>query len=204
MGGVTALEPPNQPSTDGRRARGERTRAALIGAFVELIRDGELKPTGAQIADRAGTSLRALWANFADLETLYEATGTVLLAEYDRRTATIAADLPLTDRIDKFCRQRAVALENIGPFARANRLREPFSAALRHNRRMFLDRVAGEVERLFAPELARVPEETRANLVRSVTACTSWSWWSVLRDDYGLDKAESAEIMRTTVTRLLA
>ena len=202
MVGVTALEPPNQPSTDGRKARGERTRAALIGAFVQLIRDGELKPTGAQIAAQAGTSLRALWANFADLETLYEATGKVLLAEYDRRTATIAADLPLTDRIDKFCRQRTVALENIGPFARANRLREPFSAALRHNRRMFLDRVATELERLVAAELAAAGD-SRADLVRSLTACTSWSWWVVLRDDYDMDVEQGREVMRTTVTKLL-
>jgi TetR/AcrR family transcriptional regulator, regulator of autoinduction and epiphytic fitness len=199
---VTALEPPNQPSTDGRRARGERTRAALIGAFVELIRDGELKPTGAQIADRAGTSLRALWANFADLEALYETTGTVLLAEYDRRTDTIPADLPLADRIDKFCRQRAVALENIGPFARANRLREPFSAALRHNRRMFLDRVAAEIERLFAAELAATGDR-RDDVLRALTASTSWSWWAVLRDDYDLDARQGREVMRVTVTRLL-
>jgi TetR/AcrR family transcriptional regulator, regulator of autoinduction and epiphytic fitness len=204
MVGVTALEPPNQqPATDGRRARGERTRAALIGAFVQLIRDGELKPTGAQIAAQAGTSLRALWANFADLETLYEATGKVLLAEYDRRTATIPADLPLPDRIDKFCRQRAVALENIGPFARANRLREPFSAALRHNRRMFLDRVATEIERLFAPELAAAGER-RDEVVRALTASTSWSWWVVLRDDYDMDARQGREVMRVTVTKLLS
>jgi len=202
MDGVTTLEPPDPATVDGRRARGERTRAAIISAFVALIEEGEHKPTGAQIAARAGTSVRALWANFTDLETLYGATGELLLARQDARGTVIPAELPLAERIDRFCVQRAGLLEDIAPFARANRLREPFSAALRHNRRRFLDRIARDVQGVFGAELDRVGER-REDVLLALTASASWSWWSVLRDDFQLDVAHCTEIMRTTVTRLL-
>jgi TetR/AcrR family transcriptional regulator of autoinduction and epiphytic fitness len=200
---VTTLEPPGPPAVDGRRARGERTRAAIISAFIELIEAGERKPTGQQIADRAGTSIRALWANFADLETLYDAVGRMLLARADQRPAAIPAQLPLAERIELFCVQRAAGLEDIAPFAKANRLREPFSAALRHNRRRFLDRIGDEVEQVFAAELAAAGDG-RADLHLALTATASWAWWAVLREDFDLDVARGTEILRAALTRLLA
>ena len=120
MCGVTTLEPPDPPTVDGRRARGERTRAAIITAFVQLLEDGEIKPTGAQIAAGAGISIRAPWANFSDLETLYDATGRVLFARSDARKVVIRADLPLPGRIDRFCADRATACERIAPFAKGH------------------------------------------------------------------------------------
>jgi AcrR family transcriptional regulator len=188
---------------DGRRARGERTRAAIISAFIELIEEGQLKPTGQQIADRAGTSIRALWANFADLETLYDAVGRMLLARSDQRPAAVPTTLPLGERIELFCVQRAAGLEDIAPFAKANRLREPFSAALRNNRRRFLDRIADEVEQAFGAELAGAGDG-RADLHLALTTTASWAWWSVLRDDFDIDIPRSTEILRATLTRLLA
>jgi AcrR family transcriptional regulator len=197
------LEPPTRSTVDGRKARGERTRAAVISAFIGLIEDGERKPTGAQIAQRAGISIRALWANFADLETLYHATGQVLLARADQQINTIPADLPLAERLDRFCAHRVAGLEDIAPFARANRLREPFSATLRNNRRRFLERIGGEVEQVFAPELAAAGAG-RADLLLGLTSTASWSWWSVLRDDFELDVPRCAEVLHATLARLLA
>ncbi|WP_214406777.1 TetR/AcrR family transcriptional regulator [Pseudonocardia lacus] len=199
---MTTLEPPNPPAVDGRRARGERTRAAIISAFIQLLEGGELKPTGAQIAARAGISIRALWANFSDLETLYDQTGRALLARADQYAVVIPVDLPLAERIERFCAVRAVACERVAPFAKATRLREPYSAALRTNRRRTLDRLVTMIEQTFAPELAAAGER-RADLLLSLTASTSWSWWSVLRDDHGLDVPACTAVLRETVTRLL-
>lgn len=60
---------------DGRAARAERTRAAIVEAHLALIDAGDLRPTGERIAERAGVSLRTLWTNFKDMETLFAATG---------------------------------------------------------------------------------------------------------------------------------
>ena len=202
MDGVTILPPPDPPAVDGRRARAERTRAAVVTALIQLLEGGDLKPTGAQIATRAGISVRALWANFSDLETLYDETGRALLARADQYAVAVPAHLPLAERIDRFCAARAVACERVAPFARATRLREPWSAALRTNRRRTLDRLSAAVEQAFAPELAAAGER-RADLLLSLTASTSWSWWSVLRDDHGLDVPRCTAVLRETVARLL-
>ena len=55
---------------DGRVARGERTRRAIVDAHTELVSEGVLKPTAQSVADRAGVSIRALWSNFNDLESV--------------------------------------------------------------------------------------------------------------------------------------
>lgn len=60
---------------DGRTARAERTRNAIVDAHLALIDEGDLNPTGERIAERAGISPRTLWTNFKDMETLFAATG---------------------------------------------------------------------------------------------------------------------------------
>ena len=38
---------------DGRTARAQRTRAAIVEAHLDLIRAGDLRPTGERIAEAA-------------------------------------------------------------------------------------------------------------------------------------------------------
>src|SRR6266542_3616203 len=52
-------------NVDGRTARAVRTRRAVVDALLELLAEGDLRPSGERIAERAGVSLRALWANRA-------------------------------------------------------------------------------------------------------------------------------------------
>lgn len=190
--------------TDGRVARAERTRHAVIEAHIALIEAGELKPTGAQIAARAGVSLRALWANFNDLETLFEETGTELLRRQDTAFAPVPVDLPLDERIDAFCRQRADLLELMAPFARASAIRAPQSKRIQRNRLRHIARVVNEVDELFAAELAALDASRRATLVRSVAVASTWASWVALRDVLDLPVAEAAELMKHTVTALLS
>ncbi|WP_219415705.1 TetR/AcrR family transcriptional regulator [Pseudonocardia nigra] len=199
---MTEAESLPTPAVDGRTARRQRTRAAIVDALLDLVREGELKPTGAKIAARAQISQRALWANFADLETLYQATGRVLLDRHDELAMDIPVDLPRAERIARFCAQRAELHELISPFARANRLREPFSAALRRNRRRYLDRIAADIERVFDEEL-RLAGPGRADRVAALVACASWSWWSILREDLAIDVERAVQLMELTVAGVL-
>ena len=41
------------PVTDGRVLRGARTRESIVQALLDLLNDGVLTPTAAQIADHA-------------------------------------------------------------------------------------------------------------------------------------------------------
>ncbi|MFC8618119.1 TetR/AcrR family transcriptional regulator [Micromonospora purpureochromogenes] len=183
---------------DGRSARAERTRTAIVDAHLALIDEGDLRPTGERIAERAGVSLRTLWTNFKDMETLFAATGRRVSERQESMVRPISPELPLTRRIGEFSAQRARMLEALAPSARASALREPFSPQLRRNREGNIDRVRGEIETVFGPELAHAGPG-REQLLDALTVASTWSAWSMMRDAMGLD----VEAARATLTRIL-
>jgi hypothetical protein len=60
----------NHRLSDGRIQRGERTRQALIKAYLDLLREKQKPPAAPVIARRAGCSIRSVFHNFSDLLTL--------------------------------------------------------------------------------------------------------------------------------------
>lgn len=193
---VDTTEPPAR--TDGRTLRAERTRAAIIDAHMALMLEGDLQPTAARIADRAGVSLRSLWSHFPDLEALFAAAGQKTLEIQYADYRPVPLDQPLADRIGQFCRQRVHMLEVIAGASRAAQIRLPYSPQLRANRRRHNDRVRAEIEELFTEEVAG-----DAELVTALVGATAWPAWTGLRDDLGLSVDEAAAVMHRTVTALL-
>lgn len=55
---------------DGRRLRSERTKQLIIEAYLALLRENPEVPTAAQIARRAGYSVRSVFERFDDLLAL--------------------------------------------------------------------------------------------------------------------------------------
>lgn len=193
---VDTTEPARR--TDGRTLRAERTRAAIIDAHMALMLEGDLQPTAARIADRAGVSLRSLWSHFTDLEALFAAAGQKTLEIQYADHQPVPPDQPLADRVDQFCRQRVHMLEVIAGASRAAQIRLPYSPQLRANRRRHNDRVRAEIEELFAEEVAG-----DAELVTALLVATAWPAWMGSRDDLGLSVDEAAAVMHRTVTALL-
>src|SRR5580704_7158993 len=111
-GGHGQLVSGSEPA-DGRAARSLRSRRAIVDAMRALHAEGDLRPTAPRVAERAGVSVRTVWQQFADMETL--------LVEADRRDNEILRsladridpDLPLTGRVAMFTRQRARILEQM-------------------------------------------------------------------------------------------
>ena len=184
---------------DGRTARSERTRNAIVDAHVSLIAEGDLRPTADRIAKLAGVSLRALWSHFADMEALFAASGQRILDRRDASYEPISADLPLAERITAYCHQRARLNEAIAPAARAATLKEPFSPALQRYRKLHVERVRDEVRVLFAAEI-----EDDAELLNAVTAVSMWNTWDTLRTPMELSADEARATLERTVTALLA
>ncbi|MGC4866298.1 TetR/AcrR family transcriptional regulator [Micromonospora sp. DT53] len=188
---------------DGRTARAERTRAAIVEAHLALISEGDLRPTGERIAERAGISLRTLWTNFKDMETLFEASGAEVLRQQDAAHRPISPGLPLAKRVDAYCRQRARLLQLIAPSARAAQMREPVSEQLHRNRLKHIERVRDEVEELFAVELAEAAQG-REQLLNALVVASTWQAWSMLRYGLALGVDQARAVMARTVGALLA
>jgi TetR/AcrR family transcriptional regulator, regulator of autoinduction and epiphytic fitness len=188
---------------DGRTARAERTRRAIVDAHLALLGEGDLRPTGERIAQRAGVSLRALWTNFRDLETLFAASGQRLLERQQEQFEPVPRDLPLPQRIEQFCRQRARMLEIVAVGARAAQIREPFSPQLRRNRAKFIGLVRDELEELFGAELDAAGDR-RAEILNGLLVICTWAGWSMLRDELGMDVDPACGVMIRTVSALLS
>ena len=187
---------------DGRSARSERTRRAIVAAHLALIDEGDLKPTGERIAERAGVSLRTLWTNFKDMETLFAATGELVREKQDSIDRPISPELPLTERVEEFCQQRSEVLEMLAPSARASQLREPFSAQLRKNRAGNIARVTRQLEEVFAPEIT-MAGASREQLLNALTVACTWSAWSMMRDELHMSVDDARDVMSRTVAALL-
>ena len=142
---------------DGRTIRAERTRQALVDALLGLLDAGELSPTAAAIAQRAGVSDRSLFQHFPDREALFEA---VARQQYERVMPTLRpvdASLPLAERIDQFTRQRARLYELIAGVRRAALLIEHESPAVAGWLTTARRAKAADAERVFRRELEAIP-----------------------------------------------
>lgn len=186
---------------DGRRARGLRTRTAIIDALLELVAEGDVGPTAQRIADRAGVSVRSVYQHFNDVEGLFQAASEQARTTAKEMQEPIDPDWGLEDRIEAFVASRAAVLEAILPFIRASRLVEPSSELLQHDRTV-LDRMArDEVARVFAPELAELAGPARRQTLNALDLLTTWSAWDHLRNGGGARAAR--QVMRNGLTALL-
>jgi hypothetical protein len=135
------------------------------------------------------------------METLYAEAGERELRRLYAVAEAVPPDLPLEERVERFCRSRARVLEYLMPVMRATRLREPFSPQLARNRARYIATADAEVERVFTGELDG-PHGPR--LLDALYLATGGPAWDALRTDRHLDPAAAEAVMRRTVTALLA
>jgi TetR/AcrR family transcriptional regulator, regulator of autoinduction and epiphytic fitness len=188
---------------DGRTVRAERTRKALVEALLALLDGGRLRPTAAEIAERAGVSERSVFQHFPDREALLEA---VAREQYDRVMPTIRpvdASVSLTERIDAFVAQRCALYERVAGVRRAALLMEPESDVVAGWLGTVRRAGASEVERVFRRELEALPPDERESLRAGLVAAGAWGTFEALRFHQGLSVSRTRGAMRTMVARLL-
>jgi AcrR family transcriptional regulator len=194
---------PHLARVDGRLARSERSRAAVVDALLALLEEGYLRPTAAQIAERAGLSLRLIFQHFSDVDALFAAAADRQTERLRVLTAPGTVTGSLERRIADFVRRRSRLLQAIDPVRRASVLMEPFSrevaTRLAGGRRM----AQAEVEAMFAPELGRRPPAERRELVAALAVASDWSTWDALRRHQRLPVAAASRVMARTLAALL-
>jgi AcrR family transcriptional regulator len=187
---------------DGRSARAERTRVALLQAHLELLDAGDLRPTGGRIAARAGVSERTLFQHFPDRELLFQATAG---AQAERIAGWIEplppVEAPLPERIDAFVIQRARVLERVTGVRRAALQLEPTSETVAGWLRVARAGAAAQVAQVFAPELEG--RDDRDELLTALVVAAAWPAWESLRAHQGLSTVRAEATMRRTLAALL-
>ena len=171
---------------DGRRARRERGRLAVVDAMVDLVRDGHTPPTTEAIAERAGVSVASLFRYFPTLEDLQQQTTARFMDLY-----AALLDIPdlgvgsTGERIERYIAARIELYETVGPiarFARAMSFERPHLAA---NLTALHRRHADVTRRHFSLELRPLSAAARDDRVAVLISISSFESWELLERDLG-------------------
>ena len=185
---------------DGRIQRSVRSRQSIIDAMIALVEEGELQPTGQQVADRAGVGLRTVFRHFEDMETLFSELRERVESELRPQLASHPpARGSFEERLLLITHGRARVFERIAMFKRSERMQRWSSAVLQAAHTGFL-RETREHLLESLPEIASLPPE----LQQSCEVVAGFEYWDLLRTDQGLGVARAEETVRETLRRLLA
>lgn len=188
---------------DGRTARAVRTKDAIVDATLALIDEGDLRPTGPRIAERAGVSVRSIFQHFDDLDALFSAVGLRVVDRIAGLIRTIDPTAPLDQRSGAFLEQRTSVLESLTPVLRAALVHAASSTVIRgqfENGHQFL---VAQVDQVFAQEIAAAGAGG-ATLRDGLVVALSWPSWDLLRGAQGRSVEEAREVAESMVRALLA
>jgi AcrR family transcriptional regulator len=191
------------PSTtvDGRAARAQRTRDAVVRALLDLVRDGYLRPTAREIAERAGISLRSVYVHFDDLDDLFAAAVRQHLRDSADFLDPVDATLPLPARVRAFAGQRGALYDQGAAVRRAATVWAPTSAPLREALARGRRVAAHDTARLFADAIAPGPDHDAR--LEAIDAAGSAALWDHLRYERGLDEDAARTVVAALVTGIL-
>jgi AcrR family transcriptional regulator len=190
-------------TSDGRRARRERNRVAVIDAVFELLREGHVPPSVEQVAERAEVSVSSVFRYFDDLDDMHQQT----VRRYFERYAPLfevpdRADGTLGDRVAALVDARLELYETIGPIARMARARASAHPAMAETLHATRQRFARQVASHLALDLEG--RDDAADVVDLVDALTSFEAWDLLRSTHGRSRAAIRRAWLAGVTALVS
>ena len=201
---LPALAAIEEPASDGRVARGQRTRRSVAVALMELLREGDPDPTAKAVAKRAGVSLRLVFHHFADMDDLYQFVAALQLRRQWSDMPRLSPALPLPTRIERTVGHRAALFEETFGVRRALACRVPSSPgvlrALDAGDTLLLE----DLKATFAPELTALPAGARAEYLGAMDTCTSWEAWERLRTTSGIEVRGARRVMSLMLAALCA
>ena len=192
------------PDQDGRRARGQRNRDAVIDAILILLDQGNASPTAREIADTAGVSLRSVFRHFADLDSLFGAA----IQQQARRTAHLyeppsrAGDAE--QRVASLVAQRRKLYETISEVRRSWILRYSDVPSVSHILDDIYVGLYQQIVDFFQDDLAHLTPAQQREVLDAIDVATSFDAWAHLRSHRGLSVPRASAVVKRTVRLLLA
>ncbi len=187
---------------DGRIARGERTRKAVVSALLSLYEENNLTPTIDDIASRVGVTSRTIYHHFEDHEAIAEA-----LREHQRPLiAPHLAAQPsrtLDARVQGLSAPRAELFELVAPVRRAALANMHRSARMRKSQASMASRLRRQVATTFDTELSQLDDDLRAETLEILDLYLSWDTWERLRRWQRLSVTRSKALVRDLVSEAL-
>jgi AcrR family transcriptional regulator len=198
LAGLALTDPEPAPDKlDGRRRRSQDSRARIVAAMVEIVREGDIGPSAADVAARAGVGLRSVFRHFNDMESLYREITEVIEVELRAVAARPFKGGSWRERVLEMIDRRGPGFDQIAPMRRASDARRHGSPVLQddHNR---LTLTLRELLRAQLP-----PDAVDKPTFAALELLLSYEAWNRLRVDQGLSAAEARKALRVAVKGLI-
>lgn len=165
---------------DGRTLRRSRNRTAVIVALLDLIREGDLRPGAAEIADRAGVSHRSIFRYFDDLDDLVRTAidHAIAGAEPFIEIPDMGSGTP-TERVSAFVEARLTLFEHIDGTMQVARMRASSIPAIDEGLAGLAAAFRDQITQQFAVELDAATDNERPMLVDGVLVLTSHDSYTI-------------------------
>lgn len=194
------LRPPLQAEeeTDGRRRRGNTSRARIVAAMLELVEAGNVAPGAARVAALAGVSLRTVFRHFEDMESLYREMGETIQARVLPAFFRPYEGDTWRARLLELVERRIELFEAILPFKVSGDVRRFQSEFISKDYRTHLDLEKASLD-------AVLPADVAADtvLVEALRAAICFQTWRILRKDQDLSVDDARAAMLRTMDALL-
>lgn len=202
---ATGAAPAAATPVDGRLARRDRNRAAVLDAIIDLFTEGDLDPSPELVARRAGISPRSVYRYFDDREALQrEAIAHHLTKVLPFAQIPDLGEGPLHRRIPTFVAHRLRLYETVAATARATRQRAATDDIVREQLEWTRRNLRGQIERQFAPELDAMPPRTRRARVAALDALCELEALDHYRVHRGFSTSETETLLVDALHALLA
>jgi AcrR family transcriptional regulator len=210
-GGMSAMKSSPAPSTrarpqpasdetlDGRHLRSRATRAKIVAALLTLVRDGEVAPGAAQVADMAGVGLRTVFRHFDEMESLYREMSEVIEAQVMPIMLTPFEAVGWRDRVREMADRRIGIYETIMPYR--------ISASVKRFQSEFLMQGYHKQLQLERTSLhAILPQAIigDAPVASAIEVTISFQCWRRLRHDQGLAIEDGRAVIHRLLEAVLA
>jgi AcrR family transcriptional regulator len=167
-------------SADGRTMRRHRNRTAVITAMLDMVREGDLHPGAAEIAERAGVSHRSIFRYFDDLDDLVRTT--IDQAFRDAEPISSVPDLghgTLDERVATMVDARLALYDHVDGPMRLARMRSYTIPSIDDEIASIADSFRLQLHQQFAPELSGVDRPEREFIVDSILVLTSYDSYAM-------------------------
>jgi len=193
------------PTADGRRARRERSRAAVIDAVFALVADGKVPPSVEQVADRSGVSVSSIFRMFDGLDDMRNRAFEQFEVRYSHLFGmTVDERAPRSERIDCIVRTRVELYAAAGPLMKMARQRSldhgPLADRVSAQRAL----LAEQAQQCLRAETANLTPAEAANLVALIDAITSPEAFDLLGAAHARTRRQTEQTWRRAVAALVA
>ncbi len=190
---------------DGRTARRQRNKDAVLDALIALANEGVDEPPIEDIAARAGVSYRSVYRYFDDRTDLMLSAITRVMGDlwpiFDIENL---GEGPFDDRVERLIAVRLAAYRRLAPLTRSAVHRRVTEPAVAHGYDQVREYLREQLARQFALELAALPADERPVALAALDTMFQFEALDYLADHEEMTDAALSRVLSRHVRAHLA